>query len=186
MFVKIISMIMTGILFLECASMSGASIAEVAKNGANDNENRISITVSEEIGDGQIIEYAYDIEDLSCRIIDVNGDVIYEGPIAQDSDLRFSLKAAAITRGGTMYWYPTDDSNGFKSGKGVAVNVSIETNVKASKTFGLTNGGDSSSGTEKNVSDILYTGTDGYWMLYVTNNSSLPIKVTGGTLNWGV
>lgn len=144
------------------------------------------ITVSEQMGDGQIVKHHYMLEDLSCTIVDYNGEVIYDGPVNPDPDWRFNLKPATISRGSTVKWYPTDDPNGFKCGKNIAVTVSIETDTKGSKEFGLTNGGGTSSGTEKILSDILYTGTDGYWMLYVTNNTSSSIKVTGGSLSWGM
>lgn len=94
------------------------------------------------------------------------------------------MTASEVPIGGTIKWHPTNDENGFKSGKGIAVTVSVKTNSEVSKTIGLT-AGDSSTTTNKNPSAILYTGTDGYWKFYVTNNSSSAFKVTGGSISWG-
>ena len=145
-----------------CVGVAAATMGETEAE-AKENDD-FAITVSEVDSDGEIKITTYELEDLSCTIYDVNNNVI---PI-----------------GGTIQWHPTNDENGFKSGKGIAVTVSVKTNSEVSKTIGLT-AGDSSTTTNKNPSAILYTGTDGYWKFYVTNNSSSAFKVTGGSISWG-
>lgn len=167
-----------------CVGVAAATMGET-ESEAKENDD-FAITVSEVDSDGEIKITTYELEDLSCTIYDVNNNVIYDGPAKVEDPVTrgFSVKASDIPIGGTIQWHPTNDENGFKSGKGIAVTVSVKTNSEVSKTIGLT-AGDSSTTTNKNPSAILYTGTDGYWKFYVTNNSSSAFKVTGGSISWG-
>lgn len=128
----------------------------------------------------------YTFGELSCTVIDEDGNVEYSGPmLIQDNKTRaYTLAAETIKPGVTVKWYPTNNSSGFKTGKGIAVKATVKTNAEVSKVFGLTNGSES-TGMTKNVSAILYTGTAEYWKFYVKNASSSSFKLTGGNLTWG-
>ncbi|MCD8147584.1 MAG: hypothetical protein LUD84_09980 [Clostridiales bacterium] len=161
----------------------GSAVAVNTDSTADD----FSITVSETDDNGEIEVVTYTLEDLSCTVYDIDGNEIYSGPAVVENLLaRFTIKADTVKSGSTTYWYPTKDKEGFESGNGIAVTVSIKTNSKASKTIGLTDGDSSGRSTNKNLSAILYTGTSGHWKFYVTNHSSSDFKVTGGKLSWEI
>lgn len=144
-----------------------------------------SITLTEVNENGQREIVTYGIEDLSCEIYDQDNNLVYSGPMTENPMTRgYSIGNATIYSENTMYWFPTDNANGFKCGKGIAVDVKVNTDKEASKTYGLTDG-DSSTTRGKVISDRLYTGTDGYWKFYVTNHSSDTIKVSSGSISWG-
>jgi len=126
---------------------------------------------------------AYSIGDLSYAIVDENGVEIETGTFSDFFARGYDVSKATVGVNKTIYWYPSNNSSGFKSGKDVAVSISLKTSEATSLTIGLTDG-TSKDVTDKNPSVNLVSGTSGYWKMYVTNTSSKSIEVTGGTVSW--
>lgn len=178
------AMIFGTVLLVTCLSATAFAMTRGDTDTQTVHSDDVSITVSEKLNDGQIQMHTYCLEDLACTVVDMDGNVVYSGSVIDPKTKGFTLKAEQVNVGDTVYWFPIDNENGFKSGDGIAVDVSVKTDTAVRKRIGLTDG-DSSTTTSKVFSDIMYTGTDGYWKLYVKNESSSAFKVTGGRLSWG-
>lgn len=150
-----------------CVGVVAATMGET--EAVAEANNDFAITVSEVDSDGEIKITTYELEDLSCTIYDVNNNVIYDGPAKVEDPVTrgFSVTASEVPIGGTIKWHPTNDENGFKSGKGIAVTVSVKTNSEVSKTIGLT-AGDSSTQIKIRLQSSIQVQT-------VTGNSMLLI-----------
>lgn len=183
---KLSSLFLVGVLsFALSASAFAASQPDYTISEKSNNDPFMTLT--ETGSDGKIVTYSYDLEDLNCTIVDETGNEVYTGPVKDDTTSRIAIGSCDIKTGYTMYWFPKDNKDGFYTAKaGTAVTLSFKTSKALSKTIGLTNGGGSSSSTEKNPSAILYTGAAGRWKAYMQNDSSETIHVKSGSVTWGV
>lgn len=145
--------------------------------------NNFTVEIKELAGTNQESYYDYGVFDLSCIIEDVDGNSVYIGLLINDAVQITDIEDYRLAPGYTMYIYPTENENGFEAADGTKIDVDISFDSAAAKTIGLT-GGDSATGTQKELSASLRIGTEGYFMIYIKNESSKTISVTGGSVTW--
>lgn len=148
---------------------------------SNSSDSFMEVTYVQENGSEETIEYS--IEDLSYDIVDEEGNIVESGDMGVQP-FAYNVSASTVGVNKTIYWYPTNNKSGFKSGKNVAVKISLKTSAATSLTIGLTGNGTKKDVTNKNPSVSLVSGTSGYWKMFVKNTSSKSIKVTGGSISW--
>ena len=154
----------------------------MAANLSNSSEEG-PLLIVEQSDNGANTTVEYSINDLSYSIVDENGIEIESGSLSDFWARGYDVSKATVGVNKTVYWYPSNNSSGFKSGNNVAISISLKTSAATSLTIGITDG-TSKEVTDKNPSVSLVSGTAGYWKMYVTNTSSKSIDVTGGTVSW--
>lgn len=140
-------------------------------------------TVEKETGSikNAVGEQEYQMSSLEYETYDANGNLIdasYE--CHTDS---YAISASTIPAGGTRYYFPSDNANGFLMGKDCPVTVALTLNKAAKIRISLTKG-TSKTTTDKNPKVTLIPSETGRMKVAIKNESSESITIKSGTISW--
>ncbi|MBQ1916487.1 MAG: hypothetical protein II177_03300 [Lachnospiraceae bacterium] len=137
--------------------------------------------ITTETSDGEIHTEKYPLSSLGYEVYDAAGNLVDASYLYHlDS---YSITDSTIPVGGTKYFFPSNNSNGFKLSKDIVVTVSLRLNKAVRvKTF-LTKGSSlETTGQSPTVNLVPYE--TGRMKVGITNKSNEKVTVKSGTISW--